>query len=1008
MSEQLLKAIVHLLAIVAKEDDVTEDERASIEDFLLENLSKDESGKYMILFDKITSSMTNGREVSFDEKKEIELLSRQINQELTQQQKIVVILKVIEVIVADGEITKRETELLYLIGESIKVSHEEIDSIQDYVLSKEKAGLNEENILLVDSNENFGSTYNKHIYREHMNGLLAFYRLSDLEMYFVKYIGDEQIFLNGVPLRNNKIIVFSSGSSIRGNRVLPVYYSDVVTAFREEHADTQISFVADKISYTFPNGAIGLRNIQVSEKSGKLIGLMGGSGAGKSTLLNVLNGNDTPSEGTVKINGIDIHKDKKKIEGVIGYVPQDDLLIEELTVAENLFYAAKLCFSKLKDSEINELVNKTLSALGLSETANLKVGSPLQKTISGGQRKRVNIGLELLREPSVMFVDEPTSGLSSRDSENIMDLLKELSLKGKMIFVVIHQPSSDIFKMFDKLVILDVGGYQIYYGNPVDGVSYFKKIADLIDKEQGSCIECGNVNPEQIFNIIETKVVDEYGKLTDQRKVSPTDWNGYFEKHIEVKSVEESTEQPEKTLSIPNRIKQLMIFAKRDIASKLSNKQYMLLNLAEAPVLALILAYIIRYTASDSESYVFRDNPNIPAFFFMAVIVALFMGLTISAEEIFKDRKILKRESFLNLSRLSYLVSKMLILFAFSAIQTLLFVLIGDFILGIKGMTLSFWLILFSVSCLANILGLNISSAFNSAVTIYILIPLLIIPQLILSGVVVNYDKLNPHLSNMSRVPIIGELMASKWGYEALVVSQFKDNAFTKNFFEYDQTIANSEFKSVYYIPALEAALDEIHTNFHNEEKADFVNQKLRLLDTEIKKEIKANGVPTDKYPSLLKLNREEFSELVRDETVKFLKVLRKLYNNRLKENSKARDKISKSMSDTPEKQAAFNKLREDNENEAINFFLKNTTTQNRLLETDKELIQKVYPIYSEPIPSHLLDIRAHFYAPVKHFAGAYYDTMIFNVIIVWVMSFILIIALYFDWFRKIVEAFGK
>ena len=149
-----------------------------------------------------------------------------------------------------------------------------------------------------------------------------------------------------------------------------------------------------------------------------------------------------------------------------------------------------------------------MSSLGLTETKDLKVGSPLEKTISGGQRKRLNIGLELLREPSVLFVDEPTSGLSSRDSENIMDLLKELSLKGKMVFVVIHQPSSYIFKMFDKLVILDFGGYQIYYGNPVEAVTYFKSIVDMIDKEQGSCIECGNVNPEQIFNIIETKVVN--------------------------------------------------------------------------------------------------------------------------------------------------------------------------------------------------------------------------------------------------------------------------------------------------------------------------------------------------------------------------------------------------------------------------------------------------------------------------------------------------------------------
>src|SRR5690606_37239364 len=114
-----------------------------------------------------------------------------------------------------------------------------------------------------------------------------------------------------------------------------------------------------------------------------------------------------------------------------------------------LYYAAKLCFGNYTEKQIVELTVRVLMVLGLSEIRDLKVGSPLQKTISGGQRKRLNIGLELLREPAILFVDEPTSGLSSRDSENIMDLLKELSLRGKMVFVVIHQPSSDIFKMFD-------------------------------------------------------------------------------------------------------------------------------------------------------------------------------------------------------------------------------------------------------------------------------------------------------------------------------------------------------------------------------------------------------------------------------------------------------------------------------------------------------------------------------------------------------------------------------
>ncbi|MFY0626886.1 MAG: ATP-binding cassette domain-containing protein [Reichenbachiella sp.] len=1011
MSEQLLRAIIHLLAIVAKEDDVTEDERNAIQDFLLENLSWKECEKYLKLFDQMTTHMSQDRAVSFSEEKEISLLARQVNKELTQQQKIIVLLKVIELIVADGEVSERETSLLTAIGFSLNFKDEEINRIKAFVIQKSERLLNADNILLITENKGIlGESKSKHIRRENLTGLMGFFRIPSLELYFIKYVGDQALTLNGVPLRKNKIVVFSAGSTIRGVKIDPVFYSDVVSTFREESQTSKISFVAENIGFTFPNGHQGLKNIQIAESSGKLIGLMGGSGAGKSTLLNVLNGNENPSQGVVRINGIDIHSDKSKVDGIIGYVPQDDLLIEELTVFENLHYAAQLCFDQLSTDQLNQLVHKTLSALGLTPTRDLKVGSPLEKTISGGQRKRLNIGLELLREPSVMFVDEPTSGLSSRDSENIMDLLKELSLKGKMIFVVIHQPSSEIFKMFDKLVILDVGGYQIYYGNPVEAVIYFKNIVDLIDKDAGSCLECGNVNSEQIFNIIETKVVDEYGKFTDKRKISPEEWYRHFGGKIEIKPATESTDEPEGTLSIPNKIKQLIIFAKRDLAAKISNKQYLIINLLEAPLLAFLLAFIIRYVTEGSDEYRFIDNPNIPAFFFMSIIVALFMGLTVSAEEIFKDRKILKRESFLNLSRWSYLISKMVILFALSAIQTLTFVLIGDAILGIQDMTLSFWMVMFSISCFANVLGLNISSAFNSAVTIYILIPLLIIPQLILSGVVVNFDKLNPLLSNSSRVPIIGELMASKWGYEALAVTQFKDNKYTREFFEYDKVVSNAEFKNVYLFPAIETSLDYINNNYETND-ADVkkeVKKQIAKVKKSLKQEMRINNIPKEKFVEIENFNVEDFTLETFEGSKKFISVMKVIYNNRLKKASKARDEYSKSMSNSPEKSAAFRQLRADHVNETIEFFLKNTTTNNRLLVTDNDFVQKIYPIYNNPMPNSLLDIRSHFYAPSKHFAGSYYDTLFFNLTIIWLMSIMLVATLYFDLFRKMVKLFEK
>jgi ABC-type multidrug transport system ATPase subunit/predicted RNA-binding protein Jag len=687
-------------------------------------------------------------------------------------------------------------------------------------------------------------------------------------------------------------------------------------------------------------------------------------------------------------------------------VSQDDLLIEELTVFENLFYNAKLCFGNLPDEEITKNCNELLANLGLSETRHLKVGSPLEKTISGGQRKRLNISLELIREPSVLFVDEPTSGLSSRDSENIMDLLKELALKGKLIFVVIHQPSSDIYKMFDKLMILDVGGYPIYYGNPVDAVSYFKRLVNHVNAEESECGYCGNVNPEQIFNIIESKVLDEYGNLTFNRKVSPITWNNHYKELIEreIHSEKKHTEIPESIFKIPNVLKQFKVFLTRDVKSKLTNTQYLLINFLEAPLLAFILAYLVRYFNTDEENskgYIYFNNENIPAYMFMSVVVALFIGLTVSAEEIIRDRKIRKRESFLNLSKGSYLWSKVSIMFILSAVQTFTFVIVGNSILGIKDMYADYWMVLFTTSCFANILGLNISSAFNSAVTIYILIPFLIIPQLLLAGVVVKFDKLNPTLATQGSVPIAGEIMASRWAFEALAVNQFKENTYEKNFYKEDKSISIASYKKDYWMQKIINKMAKIEIELKDGKKLVELGHEIDLIYNELKKEEKHSRKKCD---VLEKINTKNYSEQVASDIKKYLtSTIKDHYINidikaRKKHNDITLNLIKKLGNE------GLITMKDDYENNSLTQLVKNSNdiSGEKCLEKDGKLIQQIDPVFQDPTESKLG--RAHFFAPRKNFMGTKYSTFWFNICMIWAMSFALIITLYFDVFKKVLD----
>ncbi|MEJ1241585.1 ATP-binding cassette domain-containing protein [Chryseolinea sp. T2] len=1011
MSEPLLKAILRLFAVVAGEGEVTHQERDQIRRFLDEHLSEKSVDTYLRVFDEYAADKEGPPTHELHaHKKRLEELCDTINADLTQKQKVVIIVELVNIVQADGSISDRERELVLTIGSAFKINVDEIEAIMAFTLGHTVDDLNNEKILIIDDSGPEAGRHSPHIKRTGLDGLIAVLYVKQAEFFFLKYVGSSDIYLNGVPVKSGKIAVFAVGSLLRWEKDEPVYYGDVLAKFKNFGRFPRLSFEGKNLSFRFRNGKLGLREVSLNEEAGKLIALMGGSGAGKSTLLHVLNGSERPSEGQVLINGIDIHKEPAKVEGVIGFVPQDDLLIEDLTVYQNLYYAAKLCFSKKNEHEVDFLVEKVLEDLGLVEIKDLKVGSPLKKTISGGQRKRLNIGLELLREPAVLFCDEPTSGLSSRDSENIIDLLKELALKGKLVFAVIHQPSSDIFKMFDKLLILDYGGYQIYYGNPVDSIVYFKRSINLLNSDEGECHECGNVNPEQIFNIIETKVINEYGNFTSERKISSEQWNKLFRKNFRPFNNQPANDVPHSTLSIPTRFKQAHLFSMRDIQAKLHNRQYMVINLLEAPLLAFILAFIVRYYNADDtilSGYVFSKNLNLPAYLFMSVIVALFMGLTVSAEEIIRDRKILKREAFLHLSRSSYIVSKISILFILSAIQTLTFVLVGNYVLEIKGMFFEHWFILFSTACFANMLGLNISSGFDSAVTIYILIPLLLIPQLILSGVVVKFDKLNPAIGNTATVPVVGDLMASRWAFEAAMVAQFKDNLYEKQFYLYDKVMANADYRKVYYIPELETRLQYCLNNYKSKmpDVRSRVESDLALIKKETQAQLDYTG---QTLPAVERLSINEFDSATFDAVNAFLEKLKKMYIIRYNRADEEKERIISERTATPEQQASFNLFKESYHNDAITDLVKNTSETHRIVESEGRLVQKIYPVYKEPEPDHAVDFNAQFYMPAKHFLSRNIDTFFFNTAVIWSMSFFLALTLYFDALRRVIEATGR
>ena len=1015
MSEEILRALMQLFAIIAKQDDgLSQGERAFVENFLRQQLNESAVTEYLTLFDSyICAEATNNNEpdentghklTSVKDSVKILGIARKINKTLTQKQKAVVLVKLLEMVNSENKLTHQRMAIIDTTADVFNISKQEYKSIQAFVLKTVPPELDLPQILIANATDP-GNSESHFILANQLEGILIFLRVHTVDMFFMKYTGKSELFLNGLPVKSNRIYIFASGSVIRQPKGKPLFYTDISAKFISENSSINVRFKAENIYFTFANGNAGLQDINIQETQGKMVAIMGNSGSGKTTLLNVLSGIEKPTSGNVLINGTNIHKDKEKIKGIIGYIPQDDLLIEDLTVWENLYFSTLLVYRDIPRQQIKEKVDNMLTSLGLAHIKDLKVGNTMNKKISGGQRKRLNIGLELIREPSVLFVDEPTSGLSSRDSENVMELLRELTAKGKLIFVVIHQPSSEIFKMFDKIAILDDGGVQIYYGNPVEAAMYFKKIDNQINSEQGECPRCGNVNPETIFNIIESRIVDEYGKTTGTRKVQPTEWAKHFKNKGSHTITDHRTDELPAYDKKPGWFRQFRIFFMRDIKSKLANKQYIALNLFEAPFLAFLLAFVIRYIDDPtSANYIFRDNGNIMPYLFICTIVAVFTGLIVSAEEIFKDRKIRKREEFLNLSRSSYLFSKMGILFIISAIQSILFVWVGNNILGIKGMYFEYWLIFFSLAALANVTGLIISSAFNSAVTIYILIPFLIIPQMVLTGAMFSFDRINRNLGGgREKVPLIAEFMPTRWAFEALVVNQFMNNDYEKQFYDLRKLESALNFKNVYYIPELKTITEKWKSAYLKGEENPLTVGDQDLLYNEINRE--NNSVFAQHHQVIFNeteaLRQDNPDPALADKILTYLDYLSDYYSNSFNRiNNQIDNKISE-MVNTQQNREYYQKWYNDYYNSHLATFAKNTFAPLPLVRLGNRLIQKIDPVYLEPLESCLLCFRTHFLAPRKSFAGKYYSTFYFNVAILWVFSILAYIALYFNLLKK-------
>jgi ABC-type multidrug transport system ATPase subunit len=972
-----MKSMLQLLAgfSVVKSSNPVKLIRKHTEDYIDRNFSGKLVHEMLAEFDGFVKESRNW----VDKELYLENVCKEINREFTVNHKFLLLINIYNFFASPAKenihTTTPTDDILDRVAHWLKLNWDDFVNFK-YFSGGQLHRIPQKRNLLIISSHNPGFSDIQFLKNGGINGILLCLNIPSANILTFNYNGTSSLVLNGKPIFTKHNYIFSNDLILSGKGVTPIYYWQLIRTLLNQNEAERINVTALNVSFSYNKNDKGIDNLSFSAISGELIGIMGGSGVGKSTLIKLLSGNLTPNHGEILINGHNINSIEKSLSDIVGVMHQEECLVEELTVYENLFLSTRLVLGELTTSELKTIVENKLHELDLFDCRNNRVGSPLNRQLSGGQRKRLAIAMEIVRDPKILLVDEPTSGLSSADSNTVVNILKNIAREGKLVIANIHQPSSEIYKLFDRVIILDKGGIPIFIGNPLEAILHFKGIANLIDKNQSGCEYCGNTKPELIFELIEECYVNELGQKTSKRKTSSLEWGEHFQSNNSdqvIPPVASPVSRIEHNLA--SSFVQFKTFFTRNFISKIRNTEFIFLALLLPPILAILISVFLRYSVpigQGSEEYNLFTNPNLASFFLMCILASLFFGLILSCEDIFRDRQLIIREKSIGLSIRCFYNAKILFLILTSAYQTMFFALLGSYIIELRGISVQLWLLLFSISLFGNLTGLIVSSTLKSIVSIYILVPFLLIPQILFSGLVVNFDNLNPRLSSETKVPLAGELMASRWATEAIITYFYVNNKFNKPFYLLDFQESELRFKLLNLLPDIQHIINTTNPDSLNSSTRLQVENGISLLVKDIKQ------------PLPKTILRDSSIQLNFDELTFYLSSAKDVLSNRYSKVKFSKDRMVQSLyPNTPKGRQNQIATRNKYHNRSIEHLTRNRFYPKIFVISNNCYVQKSDPIFQI---SDSPNGRSHFFAPYKHIGKYLLETYWYNLLIIWLM----------------------
>lgn len=531
-------------------------------------------------------------------------------------------------------------------------------------------------------------------------------------------------------------------------------------------------------------GKVILDQVTLTVYPGELVALMGPSGAGKTTLLEVLTGQRRPTRGSVQINGRDLHAHRHLLTDMIGYVPQEDVMHRDLSVFDVLYHSALLRLpGDLPDHQVRQHVDDLITRMGLSHIRDRLVGGEQMRGISGGQRKRVNIAIELITEPPLLFLDEPTSGLDATSTLEVLGMLRDLADHGTTIIMTVHQPRIEAFRLVDMLVLLAKGGKLAYFGSADPGAAKYFAARSPMAKPEG-------VNPADY-------VLDVLDPRERAMAREPDWWKSQYRDsafHREFVAARTTGESGGVTLVAPDKPRrgaapwgrQLLTLLRRLLVRKSGDTSSMLLQALQPIIVGCLLVAIFSevdwppqptplpcppepYPCPEPVLSPEQQAANqVHAVLFLTAATAFWLGASNVARELVAERPVFLRERLAGLSTTAYVMAHFLAQAGVGALQALVLVgLCWSPILPLESHFFVAYATVFLTVCCGVAVGMAISSAVRTEVTAISSLPLLLLPQLMLAGYLQVYREMSDALQALSHA------MPVRWAFEALAEVEY-------------------------------------------------------------------------------------------------------------------------------------------------------------------------------------------------------------------------------------------